>query len=112
MHKKNSYQQGIAIIISMLLIGVILSIVFALSAVFVPKIHSAAEIKNSVGAAYASESGLEWCLFQKNIGPAPPPQFDNGASFFLSPDDCSGAVPTVKSLGTYRGVTRAFEITF
>ena len=112
MYKKHTSQQGVAIIISILFVAVILSIVFSLSAVFIPKLRSAAEIKSSVPAAYAAESGLEWCLYKNRKAPAPAPQFDNGASFLLNPADCSGAVPTVKSLGTYRGVTRAFELTF
>ena len=97
-----------AIIVSILLVGVILSIVFALSAIFIPKIRTAAETKNSTPAAYAAESGLEWCLYVARHGdvPAPVNPLGNGSTYEVS--DC--AVSPVKSTGQYRGVTRAFQI--
>lgn len=111
MKRKNFYQQGIAIVTSILLVGVILAIVFALSAVFIPKIHNAGETKNSVGAAYAAETGLEWCLYENRIGPTTSPKMDlPGATFSVNPADCSTS--PIRAVGAYRGVTRAFEITF
>lgn len=107
-HPKN--QEGMAILISVLLVGVMLSIVFALSAIFIPKIRAAVETKNSVPAAYAAESGLEWCLYVLNKGEIGRPIMDNGSDFEVSDDDCT--IAPVKSTGTYRGVTRAFEISF
>ncbi len=98
-----------AILISVLLVGVMLSIVFSLSAIFIPKIRASAETKNSVPAAYAAESGLEWCLYIINKIPVPtptPPAMTNGSSYVVS--DC--AISPVKSTGTYRGVTRVFQI--
>ena len=98
-----------AILISVLLVGVMLSIVFALSAIFIPKIRAAAETKNSVPAAYAAESALELCLYVLNKSEIDKPRMDNGSDFEVS-DDCT--ISPVKSTGTYRGVTRAFEISF
>ena len=108
--RPKKFQQGIAILISILFIGILLSIVFALTAVFIPKIRSTAEIKNSVGAAYAAESALEWCLYQYDYPalPLPSPTMDYGSSYIVS--NC--APPSVRAIGTYRGVTRAFEISF
>lgn len=98
-------QEGMAILISILLIGVMLSIVFALSAIFIPKIRAAAETKNSVPAVYAAESALEWCLYTTNKGPIPSPNMSIGT---YAVTDC--AISPVKATGTYRGVTRVFQI--
>lgn len=91
--------------------------VFTLSAIFIPKIKSATDIKNSVAAAYAAESAIEWCLYVNRIGVVSLPVMLNGATIingttnlpFVSAD-C--ATPPVKALGTYQGVTRSFEISF
>lgn len=104
---KPSSQQGIAILVSILLVGVLLSIVFVLSAIFIPKIKTAAETKNSISAAYAAESGLEWCLYVTRVDDtAAKPVM--GIVDLIYTVDCA-AVP-VHAIGTYRGVTRAFEI--
>ena len=110
-HVKKS-QAGIAIITTVLLVGVMLSIVFTLSAVFIPKIRSASETKNSVTAIYAAESGLEWCLFKNNYPSTSPmplqPIMDNGSTYTVT--DCTSS--PVHAVGTYRGVTLAFELSF
>ena len=114
-------QSGIAVIFSMLLIGIILSIVFTLSLIFIPKTKSASDIKRSAAAAYAAESAIEWCLYiNRQAPPSPvptPPVLANGATFIngntgvsFMPADCS--VQPIKSVGTYQGVTRSFEVSF
>lgn len=109
--KKTKKQEGVAILVSVLFIGILLSIVFALSAIFIPKLKSAAEIKNSVTAAYAAESELEWCLYELRVGDVSPPAMANGSTYVpLAPADCS--VSPVRAVGSYRGVTRAFELSF
>ncbi|MEK7616151.1 MAG: type II secretion system protein [Patescibacteria group bacterium] len=105
---KSNTQSGFALVVSILLVAVILSIALSLSAIFIPKIRIAAEAKNSVTAAYAAESALEWCLYSNRIEPVPSPTMTNGSTFTIT--DCS--VSPVKATGTYRGVTRAFEISF
>ncbi|OGN28791.1 MAG: hypothetical protein A3A33_03355 [Candidatus Yanofskybacteria bacterium RIFCSPLOWO2_01_FULL_49_25] len=116
--KSSKNQEGVAIIYVVLMVGVLLSIVFALSAIFLPKVRTATDVKNSVGALYAAESALEWCLYIAYIDPIPPippPVMDNEATYAkqdgtpLIADDC--ALPTIQINGTYRSVTRAFQIT-
>lgn len=108
---------GVAVIFAVLLMGVFLSIVLTLSAIFIPKIRTAANVKRSAGALYAAESGVEWCLYVNRKGSAAMPIMSNGATFIngrtnvpFVPADCS--VSPIKSLGTYQGVTRSFEISF
>lgn len=119
--KIKNREGGVAIIFSVLLIGVILAIVLTLSAIFIPKIRASAEVKKSTAAAYAAESAIEWCLYIKiNTPPSPtpsPPVMSNGATYTngltggpLSASDCL-SIP-IRTLGTFQGVTRAFEISF
>lgn len=108
---------GVVVIFSILLIGIILSIVLSLSLIFVPKIRSASDVKNSVAAAYTAESAIEWCLYVNRIGVVPLPTMSNGATFvngitnlpFVSAD-CTAS--PIKAIGTYLGVARSFEISF
>ncbi|MDP3731121.1 MAG: hypothetical protein Q8R34_01350 [bacterium] len=106
-------EKGVIIIFTAILLGILVSISLGLAAIFTPKIQLVTEVKNSVGALFAAESGLEWCLYNNQIAPSPtppPPVMANGATYQLTPADCSGS--TFKSVGTFRGVTRAFEVTF
>lgn len=106
-------QKGVIIIFTSILLGILMSIALALSAIFVPKIRLITEVKNSTGALFAAESGLEWCLYKNQIIPPttpPPPTMSNGATYQLVPPDCSGK--SLKAVGTFRGVIRAFQVDF
>lgn len=113
----NPGQRGAAVLISILLVGVLLSIVLTLSLIFTPKIRASSEVKKSSAALYAAESGLEWCLYIYRRGAVAAPVMSNGASYVngytgnpLVAGDCSAA--TIKVIGTYQGISRAFEISF
>ncbi len=117
----NPNQRGVAVLFAVLLIGIFLSITLTLSAIFIPKIRISSDVKNSVGAIYAAESGVEWCLYVNRIGAASQPIMSNGASYingntgnpFLTPSPVPGeCVSPIKSTGTYNGVTRSLEISF
>ena len=108
--KQKQSQAGVAMITSVLLVGVLLSIVFALSAIFIPKLKSAAETKSSVTAVYAAESMLEWCLYTNRIFPVSSPVPRADIPWTATVTECSES--PVKAVGTYRGVTRAFELSF
>mgnify|MGYP001583620788 CR=1 len=109
--------RGVVVILSVLLIGLILSIVLTLSLIFIPKIKSASDVKNSATSLYAAESAIEWCLYVNRIGVVSLPVMSNGAVIIngitnlpFVAADC--ATPPIKALGTYQGVTRSFEISF
>ena len=111
--KRQSSERGVVIIFTAIILGILISISLGLAAIFNPKIRLSTEVKNSVGALFAAESGLEWCLYKNQVNPTPlppPPTMSNGATFILTPADCSGG--SLKSVGTYRGVTRAFQVNF
>ncbi|MBI2669717.1 MAG: hypothetical protein HYX20_01020 [Candidatus Yanofskybacteria bacterium] len=108
-------QEGVAVIFAILLMDILLTISLTLSAIFIPKIRVSSDVKSSVGALYAAESGIEWCLYINRVGSTAQPTMSNGATFINGATnapfieaDCA-AFP-IKSTGTYRGVTRSFEV--
>lgn len=108
--KKKSGESGVIIIFTSIILGILVSISLGLVAIFTPKIRLIGEIRNSVVALYGAESGLEWCLYKNLMNPSPVPPLpimSNGATFQLTPADCSGK--TFKSVGTFRDVTRAIQ---
>ena len=111
--EKKEKQKGVVIIFTTIILGLLISMSLALAAIFVPKIRLITDTKNSVGAFFAAESGLEWCLYNNQINPTPtppPPVMSNGATYVLTPANCSGK--SIKSVGTFQGVTRAVQIDF
>lgn len=111
-----SDNRGVALILAILTIGVLITIVLTLSAIFIPKIRLSKDTRNSVGAIYAAESAIEWCIYNKRNGVTLLPVMANGATYTdisggaLDASDCSGS--SAKIIGNYQGVTRAFDVTF
>lgn len=115
----NANNKGQAVVITILIVGFLLSITLTLSLLFIPKIRASSEIKKSSAALYAAESGLEWCLYVYRHGVVSAPAMANSATFLngkvsppapLTSADC--LAPPLKTLGTYQGISRAFEISF
>ena len=116
-YKLKTNSAGTAVLFAVLLAALFLSIILTLSAIFIPKVRTAGDIKRSAAAAYAAESGVEWCLYINRVGSATLPVMSNGAVYIngdtgaaFVPGDCSAL--TIKSLGTYQGVARSFEVSF
>jgi len=82
---KINSESGVIIVYSILMVGVLLAIVTTLSALFSAKVRLSSDVKSSVSALYAAESGVEWCLFRKKDGNAPIPVLDNGATYEVNP---------------------------
>jgi hypothetical protein len=107
--KKNS---GVAVLLTILIMGVLISIVTALTGIFSTKLKLSAETKYSVGAFYAADSGVDCCIYKhkdpsficSDISP-----LSTGATFDT---DVTCDTDNVKSVGRFRGVTRAMEISF
>lgn len=104
------HESGVVMLFSIILISVILSAAFALFLVFTPKIRSSGQVKDSVGAFYAADTGIEWCLYVNRKVSVAAPSMSNGAAFTVTPANCASF--PITSVGTYRGVTRALEVNF
>lgn len=103
-------ESGVAILFSIILISVALSAALSLSLIFTPKIRSSGQVKDSVGAFYAADTGIEWCLYVNRKASIAAPTLSNGATFTTTPANC--ATFPMTAIGTYRGVTRALEVNF
>lgn len=109
---------------AVLFISFLLLITITLSAIFIPKIHSLFQVKNSTPALYAADSALEWCLYVARLTPPAatpsPPVMANGSDYKnglttpspapLAAADCKAL--TIKAVGTYQGVSRSLQINF
>jgi len=95
------------------MLGSILAITLSLAAIFVPKIRSISNAgAGSVGAIYAADSALEWCIYTNRGNPVlPQPTMANGASYTLS-SDCNSGISGLdaQAIGSYRGVSRSLEV--
>ena len=114
-------QEGSAIIFTLLILWSMLAITLALTAIYLPKIRAIGDAAaGSVGAIYAADSAIEWCIYTNRENPPLPspgiPIMDNGATYTLIPP--TGCQPpatpaplNVQAVGTYRGVSRSLQVT-
>lgn len=116
--KKLKYQKGVILIFSLFIVSFALASVFAISAIFIPKIKVTGDARKSTVALYAAESVIEWCLFMLNYeasyGAVNAPTMSNGA--VLAIENPNTLVPPrcnflpVRAFGTFQGVTRSYEV--
>jgi Tfp pilus assembly protein PilX len=124
-------QQGSVIVFSVLLLAVILTISLGMLTLFIPKLRTAADTVNSTIAIYAADSAAEMCIYElrKAVNYNDPAStmndatLDNAAGFTIQninppstyvQADCSPIGTSsynFRAVGTYRGVSRALEIT-
>jgi len=110
-------QRGSIIIFTILMLSAILAITLTLTRIFIPKIRAITEATDSVSAVYAADSALEWCLYNnREKSPIlPQPVMANGATYQIynngSPSTCPGGETlNYRTVGTFRGVARSFEV--
>ena len=108
--KNKNFCGGSALVLSVLIVNTLLSMAIVLTLIFVPKIKVSTNIKNSVSAIYAADSGIEYCLYINRVGPVNAPTLNNGATYTVIPADCS--TTTIRAVGEKDGTTRSLEVTF
>lgn len=118
--KLQRLNQGVTLYLTVMMITLILTISFSLTALFLAQAKFLRDIGYSVPAFYAAETGIERALYdssQGGMGPTWSETLDNTASYtvsYLSPGQ-SGCPETVvayclKSISSYRGVRRGIRI--
>lgn len=120
---QNIYQRGSVLIFSVLVMTMIMSITFAVLAIFLPKLRIASDPLKSTAALYAADSGIEWCLYINRGKPSPPPLPTMGntgvtlavyypASSFTtaSCDPVAEITLNHRAVGSYQNVARSLEI--
>lgn len=121
-------QRGSIIIYAMLTMSAMLAIGLTLTGLFIGKLRSAANARNSTIAIYAADSATEMCLYEARSGvPLPEIVLGNESSYeIVGGDDGEPESPLVegagcetldsglfsfRATGIYRGVRRTLEIT-
>ena len=105
-------ENGSILVFSILILLTMTVIVLAMAAVFLPKLGLSSNISSSTNAIYAADSGIEWCLFvhawdSNNSAPI----LSNGATYTITPGDCTVSPLDIQAVGTFRGISRSFQIT-
>src|SRR3989344_5878131 len=93
---KISGEGGSIIIFTVLIVSAILAITLTLTRIFIPRIRAITEVTDSIGAVYAADSALEWCLYS-NRGKVPPlsqPTMSNGATYEIYNDSAPSTCPS------------------
>jgi len=126
----NIKQKGSAIVFTILILAVIMTITLTLIRILVPKIRAVNESVKSVVAIYAADSATEVCLFEsrrRTTIPRTTPLLTNGALFTITSISHVNGSPVVvnitsncmplgpatfsfQAIGEYQGVTRALQI--
>lgn len=125
------HQRGSILVFSILILAVMMATSMALARIFLPKIASVNQARNSVTAIFAADSASEFCLYEarKGVVPTPLPNppstalMTNGAFFTIASLSAGGEVAVsdncvvlgpksfrFRATGVYNGVNRALEV--
>jgi len=113
-------QKGVSLLLTLLIMAGLLSIAFGISKLTLGEIRLSRDIPKSITAYYAAEAGVERALYEKRINdinldisdcPAGGVSLDNGSKYGVKLT-VVGEETFIKSVGCYRGVTRAIEVSF
>ena len=116
----NKRQSGVSLFLAVITMTVFLAIVLGLSTIFLGQTRMFREMGYSVIALYAADAGIEKVLTQRN-NPLSLNDYSatlaNGSEYTLSvlssgESGCSAPNYCIKSIGKYKGVQRAIEITY
>ncbi|TSC91783.1 MAG: hypothetical protein CEN90_247 [Parcubacteria group bacterium Licking1014_17] len=116
--------RGSILLTTLLFCSFLMLITIELSAIFVPKIKTARDVRYSSAAIYAADSAMEYCLYVNKAGDAvePPVMSIEGIQYFLfDPNVPTETFPPgdavtmcaknpLRATGRYMGVTRTLEI--
>lgn len=105
-------ESGAVIIFTILILGSMLAIALSLVTIYAPKIRTVGDASSgSIGAIYAADSALEWCIYTNRANPElPQPTMENGATYTIIPNDCTILPLNNQVVGTYRGVSRSLQV--
>ena len=119
----HSNQGGSILIFALQILAIMMSIIFTVSAVFIPKLRIVSDSLKSVNALFAADSALEWCLYINRENPTPEflpqPAMVNGAISAIYYPASGTTLATClstetpmdhRAVGTYQNISRSLEI--
>ena len=117
--KSGGGQSGVSLFMVIVIMTILLAIALGLSAIFLGQMVMFREMGYSVIGFYAADAGIEKVLTERENPLSLNGYSDtlpNGSSYILSVlssgPNCDAANFCIKSVGTYKEVKRAIEITY
>lgn len=113
MKKQN---KGVSLLITLLIMSAFLAIALGISKLTLGEIKLVRDIPSSLIAYYAAEAGLERAIYEERQGGGASNssdcsiELDNGSSYGI--EIIRGSTTTIKSIGCYKDIIRAIEITY
>lgn len=112
-------QKSFSIYLAIMIMTILLALAFGISTILLSQVKMVGEMGDSVIAFYAADTGIEKVLDNRE-DPSPLNGYSetlaNGASYQIfvlsSGPDCPADNFCIKSVGTYKGVRRAIEISY
>ena len=117
-------QKGISLYLSILFMGIILSMILGMSSILIGQLKITKGLGNSAIAFYAADTGIEEILTDREESPptticveASPCFLDNEAEYYIiitaaGAGGCTADNYCIKSIGVYKETKRAIEITY
>lgn len=116
---KNNFQseEGVAILLSVMILSVILSIALGSSDIAIRQVQSMEGISDSVVAFYAADNGVEQVMMMEHPTSISETALSNGATYEVTVVDsadpsCDADNYCITSLGSYRRAKRAIQSTY
>lgn len=110
---KINNQKGVSLLLTLLITAAILVIAFGVSRISIGEIKLTRDISKSVIAYYGADSGIERALYEERVGggvsgvPDCSVLLGNGSSYGIQ---VQGSI--IKSIGCYKDIRRAIEVSF
>ncbi len=112
-------QRGSIIIYTMMTVAAMLAIGITLTGVFISRLKRSRAAQDTIIAVYAADSAVEHCLYEARTGVAGPLTLTSGATYVIASGSTdltasctalSAGTFDFRATGTYRGVSRALEV--
>lgn len=111
-------QKGITLYLSVVIMTIVLAIALGISTIFLGQVSVMRGMGYSVLAFYAADAGIERILLNRTSPSyVPPTSLSNGATYEVfvvagGGPGCSAPNYCIKSIGSYKEVNRAIEISY
>lgn len=117
---KINNQKAASLLLTLLIMAALLAIALGISKLTLGEIRLGRDIPKSIVAYYAAEAGIEQALYEKRINdtnlsisdcPAGGVSLDNESQYGVKLTTIGKNI-FIKSIGCYKGITRAIEVSF
>ena len=115
---KSKIQKGAAIYLALVIMIILLAVALGLTTILIGQIEMMRKMGYSVIAFYAADAGIERVLMNRhNPTDIPPTTLPNGATYQVfvtvgGAPGCDAPNFCIKSIGEYKGIRRAIEISY